>query len=159
MAVSDLGCKIIARPNNSLTPELSARLLVSMVVVVLVIALAFTHMGAWLVLPFAGLEIAAFAYAFYYIFLHSGDFESVTIEVDRVVVEKRNDKENTTVVFQRYWAQVNVRDVEGKKGVNGKSGLFIGSHGKEIEFGRNFINDEQRIFLARELRQKINDIH
>lgn len=159
MAVSDLGYKIIARPNSSLTPEASVKLLAALIVVVLVIALAFTRMGAWLVLPFAGLEIAAFAYAFYYIYLHSGDFESITIEVDNVVVEKRNYKESTTIVFQRYWAQVNVRNVESKKGVNGKSGLFISSHGKEVEFGRNFINDGQRVLLARELRQKINDIH
>ena len=52
-----------------------------------------------------------------------------------------------------------MRDVQGKKGVNGKSGLFISSHGKEVEFGRNFINDGQRASIARELRQKINDIH
>jgi uncharacterized membrane protein len=159
MAMSNSSCKIIVKPNNSLSPEASVKLLLALVVVVLVIALAFTNMGAWLVLPFAGLEIIAFAYAFYYIYLHSDDFESITIEVDNVVVEKRNYKENTTVVFQRYWAQVNVRDVESKKGVNGKSGLFIGAHGKEVEFGRNFINDEQRTMLARELRQKINDIH
>ncbi len=159
MAVSDLGYKIIVRPNNSLMPKMSVRLLGSLVVVVLVIALSFANMGAWLVLPFAGLEIAAFAYAFNYIYLHSADFESITIEDEKVVVEKRNYKENTTIVFQRYWAQVSVRDVQGKKGVNGKSGLFISSHGKEVEFGRNFINDGQRASIARELRQKINDIH
>lgn len=151
--------KIIARPNNSLSPEGSVKLLAAIIVVVLLVALAFTHMGAWLVLPFAGLEIAAFAYTFYYIYLHSGDFESITIEDDNVVIEKRNYKESTTVVFQRYWAQVSVREVNGKKGVNGKSGLFISSHGKEVEFGRNFINDGQRTLLARELRQKIKDIH
>ena len=159
MAVSDLGCKVIVRSNNSLSPELSVRLLTVLVVVVSVIALAFTHMGAWLVLPFAGLEILAFASAFYYIYLHSGDFESVSIEVDNVVVEKRNYKVSTTIVFQRYWAQVTVREIAGKKGTNGKRGLFIGSHGKEVEFGRNFINDGQRDLLARNLREKIKVIH
>jgi uncharacterized membrane protein len=153
MAASDLRYKIIAKPNNSLSPEGSVHLLAAIIVVVLMVALAFTQMGAWLVLPFAGLEIVAFAYTFYYIYLHSSDFESITIEYDSVVVEKRNYKESTTAVFQRYWAQVNVREV------NGKCGLFISSHGKEVEFGRNFINDGQRNVLARELRQKIKDIH
>jgi len=153
MAVSDLHYKIIARPSNSLSPEGSVKLLGAIIVVVLLVALVFTQMGAWLVLPFAGMEIVAFAYTFYYIYLHSGDFESITIENDNVVVEKRNYKESTTIVFQRYWAQVNVREV------NGKSGLFISSHGKEVEFGRNFINDGQRTLLVRELRQKIKDIH
>jgi len=91
--------------------------------------------------------------------LHADDFESITIENDRVVVEKRNVKEVTTTVFQRYWAQVNVRDVAMIKGSNGKSGLFISSHGNEVEFGRNFINDEQRSQLARDLRQKLRNIN
>lgn len=159
MAISNLGYKIIATPNNSLSPNDSVKLLVSMTVVALLIALGFARIGAWLVLPFAGLEILAFAYAFYFIHLHSSDFESITIEDDRVVVERKSYNELTTMVFQRYWAQISVRNVESKKGVNGKNGLFIRSHGKEVEFGRNFINDEQRIELARELRKKIKNIN
>jgi hypothetical protein len=45
------------------------------------------------------------------------------------------------------------------KGSNGKCGLFISSHGNEVEFGRNFINDEQRSQLARDLRQKLKNIN
>ena len=159
MAVSDLGYKIIATPNNSLSPSDSVKLLAAMAAVALLIAFGFAHVGAWLVLPFAGLEILAFSYAFYYVHLHSGDFESITIENDRVVVERKSYNKLTTMVFQRYWAQISVRNVESKKGVSGKSGLFISSHGNEVEFGRNFINDEQRIELARELRQKIKNIN
>ena len=159
MAVSDLGYKIIARPNNSLSPEASLKVLMVLVAVVLVVAFAFARMGAWLVLPFAGLEILAFTYAFYFVYLHSGDFDSITIENDKVVIEKKYYKEISTTVFQRHWAQVNLRDVASVGGVIGKSGLFIRSHGKEVEFGRNFINDEQRSVIARELKKKLKDIH
>ena len=137
----------------------SVKLLAALSGIALVVALGFMHIGAWLVLPFAGLEIMAFAYAFHTVYLHADDFESITIENDRVVVEKRNVKEITTTVFQRYWAQVNVRDVAMIKGSNGKCGLFISSHGNEVEFGRNFINDEQRSQLARDLRQKLKNIN
>jgi len=51
-----------------------------------------------------------------------------------------------------------VRSVSGK-GVVSKNGLFISSHGKEIEFGKHFINDEQRVALAHELKQKIKSIN
>ncbi len=159
MAVADLGYKIIARPNNSLSVKDSVKLLAVLAGIALVVALGFLHIGAWLVLPFAGLEILAFAYAFYSIYLHADDFDSITIENERIVVEKRNVKEITTAVFQRYWAQVNVRDVAMIKGSNGKCGLFISSHGNEVEFGRNFINDEQRSQLARDLRQKLKIIN
>jgi uncharacterized membrane protein len=159
MAVANLGDKIIARPNNSLSVDDSVKLLAALAGIALVVALGFLHIGAWLVLPFAGLEIVAFAYAFHSVYLHADDFDSITIESDRVVVEKRNVKEITTTVFQRYWAQVNVRDVAMIKGSNGKCGLFISSHGNEVEFGRNFINDEQRSQLARDLRQKLKNIN
>ena len=158
MPVSDLGYKIIARPNNSLTADASIKLLAGLVGIVLVVGLSFLHIGAWLVLPFAGLEILGFVYAFYYIRMHSADFESITIERDRIVVEKRNFKEVTTTVFQRHWAQVSVRDVTSGWGVIGKSGLFIRSHGKEVEFAKYFINDEQRALLALELKQKLKNI-
>lgn len=159
MAVADLGHKIIAKPNNSLSEQDSLKLLAVLAGIALIVALGFFHIGAWMVLPFAGLEIFAFAYAFHRVYLHADDFDSITIENDRVVVEKRNVKETTTTVFQRYWAQVNVRDVAMIKGSNGKCGLFISSHGNEVEFGRNFINDEQRSQLARDLRQKLKNIN
>ena len=158
MAITDLGYKIIARHNNSLTPKAGVKLLLALAGIVLIVGFGFARMGAWLVLPFAGLEILAFAYAFHYIYLHSGDFESITIEKDSVVVEKRDYKEVTTTVFQRHWAQVSLREVASVGGVIGKRGLFIRSHGKEIEFGKHFMNDEQRALLARELKQKLKNI-
>ncbi|MDP1766089.1 MAG: DUF2244 domain-containing protein [Methylotenera sp.] len=159
MAIFDLGSKIIVKPNNSLSPEDGVKLLAAMALVAFLIACGFARIGAWLVLPFAGLEILAFAYAFHVVYLHADDFESITIVDDRLVVEKRNDKKLTTTVFQRYWAQVNVRSVDGGNGVNGKCGLFISSHGNEVEFGGSFINDEQRAILASELRWKLKNIN
>ena len=158
MAITDLGYKIIARHNNSLTPKAGVKLLLALAGIILVVGFGFARIGAWLVLPFAGLEILAFAYAFHYIYLHSGDFESITIGNDSVVVEKRDYKEVTTTVFQRHWAQVSLREVASVGGVIGKSGLFIRSHGKEVEFGKDFMNDEQRVLLARELKQKLKNI-
>ncbi|ADI30655.1 DUF2244 domain-containing protein [Methylotenera versatilis] len=158
MAITDLGYKIIARHNNSLTPKAGVKLLLALAGIVLVVGFGFARIGAWLVLPFAGLEIVAFAYAFHYIYLHSGDFESITIQNDSIVVEKRDYKEVTTTVFQRHWAQVSLREVASVGGIIGKSGLFIRSHGKEVEFGKNFMNDEQRALLACELKQKLKNI-
>ncbi|HOY70863.1 MAG TPA: DUF2244 domain-containing protein [Methylotenera sp.] len=158
MAVLDLGCSIVARPNNSLSAKDNVFLLLAIAIVSLMIALSFALIGAWLVLPFAGLEILAFAYAFNYIYVHSNDFESITIQNDSVVVEKRSDKKVTKTVFQRYWAQVSVRNVDGNGGLAGKTSLYISSHGKEVEFGGNLINDEQRIELALAIKQKIKNI-
>ena len=151
--------KIILRPNNSLSPEGSVKVVMALFVIVLAVSVGFALIGAWLVLPFAGIEILALAYAFYSVYLHSDDYESITIVGDDVIVEKKNDKDFTMAIFQRYWAQISVRDIMQGKGKSIKRGLFISSHGKEVEFGKYFINDGQRTMFARELREKLRNIY
>lgn len=152
--LSVLDYKIIARPNNSLSSEGSVKLLAVLGCLALIVAIGFTHIGAWLVLPFAGLELVAFALAFYHIRAHSADFESITIEGDQVLVEKKYSRQVSSAVFQRYWTQVSV-----KESSNGKNALMIGSHGREVEFGKHFIDDEQRFVLAQELKKKLININ
>jgi uncharacterized membrane protein len=159
MEISDCGHKIIIRPNNSLSAKGSVRLVLLLVFIVLLVASAFASIGAWLVLPFAGLEIAVISYAFYTAYLHSSDFESITIDNNSIVVEKKSSQKFSKIEFQSYWAQITEREVEGSYGVKAKKRLFIGSHGKDVEFGRDFITDAQRSYLARELRQKLRNIH
>ncbi len=147
MSVTFAETQITVRPNNSLSPLNSLKLLVVLSVLALLVALSFVSVGAWLVLPFAGLELIAFAYAFYYLSLRANDFETVTVVGDTVIVERFGYKQSSKAEFQRYWAQVTLR-----KQINGMNALFIGSHGKEVEFGHGFINDEQRISIAKELK-------
>lgn len=151
--------KIILKPNNSLSPEGTVKVLMALFVIVLLVSIGFSLIGAWLVLPFAGIEIVALAYAFCSVYLHSNDYESITIVGDEVIVEKKNDKDLTMMIFQRYWAQISVRDVMQGSGKVSKRGLFISSHGKEVEFGKYFINDGQRTMFARELREKLRNIY
>jgi uncharacterized membrane protein len=148
--ISVLDCKIIAKPNNSLSEDGLVKLFLVMMLVALVIALGFVSKGAWLVLPFAGLELLAFAWAFYHVSLHSRDFESITIDADQVLVEKFSKSDTSSSVFHRYWTRVSL-----KTNTDGRMALCIGSHGKEVEFARYLINDEQRVVLMRELKEKL----
>lgn len=145
--------KIIAQPNSSLSPKGAIWLMTALAAITLIVGLGFTLAGAWLVMPFAGLELLAFGYAFYYVYLHTSDFESIEIRENTVVVESKNYKTSTRSEFQRYWTQIMLRKVDG-----GKTGIFIGSHGKELEFGRRFLDDEQRAKLTSELKEKLRTI-
>jgi len=147
--LSVLDYKIIARPNSSLTTEGALKVLAAMTVLALLVALAFVKRGAWLVLPFAGLELIAFAVAFYYVRLHANDFESITIDAEQVVVEKQARQVSTKTIFPRYWAQVDVKPQPG-----GKTVLVISSHGKEAYFGE-FVDEAQCLSLLKELKQKL----
>lgn len=153
MAVSGLdGNIIIAKPNNSLSPKGFVWLFAGIVAITMVVALGVTLIGAWFVLPFAGLEVLAFACAFHHVYMHYEDFESITLEGNNVIVEKHSCNRSEKFTFQRYWAKVMLRDT-----LDGACGLFIGSHGKEVEFGKRFMSDEQRVAIARQLKQQLKN--
>lgn len=151
MTVSGVnGNIIIARPNNSLSPKGLVWLFIGIVAITMFVALGVALNGAWLVLPFTGFEILAFAYALHHVYLHYGDFESVSLVGDDVVIEKRSYKNSEKFTFQRYWAKVTLRNT-----LDGTNAIFIGSHGKEIEFGSRYIDKEQRIAIAKLLKQQL----
>lgn len=142
--------QVIARPNRSLTSMGMVKVVATIATFSLVVAIGFSLAGAWLVLPFAGLELLALAYAFYYISCHAEDYESITINGDQLAVEKRHYKNFSQVVFNRYWARVLLRDLP-----SGEQSLLLRAHGKEIEFGRRFMNNDQRLALAKQLKKRV----
>jgi uncharacterized membrane protein len=142
--------EVIARPNSSLTAR--GRVYAVMVIAAFsfAVALAFSLIGAWFVLPFAGLELVGVGYAFYYIHCHSEDYESIVINGDQISIEKKNYKTVSQIIFNRYWAKVFLRDTP-----SGDQMLLLRSHGKEVMFGRCFMTNEQRLELAEELKERV----
>lgn len=153
MAVPVTDYKVIVRPHCALSPRGMMVVVAITAAFSLLIGLGFSFAGAWLVLPFAGLEVLAIAYAFYYIHCHAGDYESITIEGDNLAIEKHDYQHDYRTVFNRYWARVLVRELPC-----GDHSLFLRSHGKEVEFGRHFMNDDQRLLLAEQLKKRVGVI-
>ncbi|OFZ89492.1 MAG: hypothetical protein A3F74_20445 [Betaproteobacteria bacterium RIFCSPLOWO2_12_FULL_62_58] len=144
------GFAFTARRNNSLSS--SGRFLVFgfILSVSVGIALAFTWVfGAWLILPFAGLEMLGLYLAFHYIERHAADYERVVIQGDKLNVELRDGGRMTCFEFNRHWAQV-VCTGDGSR-------LALRSHGRELEIGRH-MNEEQRLAVARELKRELRGI-
>jgi uncharacterized membrane protein len=141
---------LVARRNNSLSATGGVLVLGSLVLISLVISLAFAYFGAWLVLPFAGVEMAVLWVAFHHVRRHAGDFESLAIKGDRVLVERWDRGKVSRIELNRYWAQV----VLHRGAMPGHSVLALRSHGREVEFGRH-LTEEQRYALARTLKQQL----
>jgi uncharacterized membrane protein len=137
----------VIRPNRSLTPHGLALLFTGIVAVCLTIALGFLLIGAWMVLPFAGLEIAVAGAALAYISRHIGDCEELVVDDGRLFVTQRCGQRELRHEFPCYWARVSLRVGDGWH----PSRLVLCSHGRELEIGAS-INEEQRHSLARELR-------
>lgn len=137
---------VLARRSHSLSPRGRALVLGSLLVVSLIISLPFAWFGAWLVAPFAGVDLLALCLAFRYLDRREGDFESIAVDGEEVIVVRRRGRLSEQARMSRYWAQV----VAGPGG----SGLVLRSHGREVAFGADLAPGE-RDELQRRLQRMV----
>jgi uncharacterized membrane protein len=82
---------IVARPNQSATWHDNLRLMLLLSIPVFVIATGFALLGAWLILPFAGLELLALGAALYHVSRKLQYRHVITVSEDTVDVDKGYD--------------------------------------------------------------------
>lgn len=147
---SNAGQSWIVRPNHALSPQQAGGLLLGAAAATLPIAFVFSLFGAWPVLPFAGLEVAALWLALRHLRRHAADEERIEVESDSIVIRRRNAGTHTTHRFPRYWAQLRIDKPPDRRDWR----LFLRSHGRELEIGQ-LLTDTQKQILARELKTKL----
>jgi len=139
---------LLARRHNSLDSVTCWIVFGSLACVSLVIAAVFAILGAWLILPFAGLEIAALALVLRWLRAHAGDYESVSVRGDVVALEVCEENRVLHLEFNRAWARLVVKEQSWS------TRLALCSHGREVEIGR-YLDDGGRKALARELKSRL----
>lgn len=137
---------LVAQRNNSLTSSGRFHVLVFVFTVSVGIAVAFAALGAWPILPFAGLEVLVLFLAFRDVDRRAQDYERIAITDDRVRVEWCEIGALRKQELSRYWAQV----------VASRDGRYIAlrSHGRELAVGRHR-SDTQRLDLANDLVREL----
>lgn len=141
--------KFTARQNCSLSSGNRVFLFIAILLVLMIIAAGFLLAGAWLVLPFAGLEALVLGIALCVVARHENDFERITINGDALKVELQHKEKFSTFEFNCCWAQVVVNCADG----GNNSRLWIRSHGRQLELGR-LLDNEGRLELAGRLRER-----
>jgi uncharacterized membrane protein len=141
---------LVARRNNSLSSGGRFLVLGFLAVVVLAIALGFALNGAWLVFPFAGLDLLVVVLAFRYVEQRASDYECIAFQGDNIVIERQQSGNTQRFEFNRHWAQVVFLETQG--GSRGR--LLLRSHGKEVEFGVH-LSSERRAAVARRLKEHL----
>jgi uncharacterized membrane protein len=105
-------------------------------------------LGAWLVLPFAGLEVLLVLWAFNAMRRHEQDYERLEISPGAGRFEARDAAKVSAVEFNPDWAQV----------VCNQSGwrcdLALRVRGRQVSIGR-LMSDEERLDWVQELRSRI----
>lgn len=139
-------CTMMVRPNCSLSPAARYFSLCFIASVSFGIAVVFAWFGAWLILPFAGLEVGLLVWAFRQLACHADDYEKITIGDDRLLVESRDAEVVSRHEFNRHWARVvAVSDSSGARHI------ALRSHGRQVEVGK-CLTPDAREALMKELR-------
>ena len=139
---------IVLKPNGSLSRR-QAWLLLGICGLLMGLVAGFcAALGAWLVLPFSGLEWILLAFCLHLSIRQSQEREVITITGDLVRVEKGRDSPLETYKFQRAWVMLDwvQSPIRGRP-----SRVTLRLHGKEVELGR-FLVESERQDLARELK-------
>lgn len=80
--------RLILRPNRSADWQFNKYLLMALGGISFVIAAGFALIGAWVIIPFAGLEILALSLALYWVCWKLSFCHCITIKGDQCIIEK-----------------------------------------------------------------------
>lgn len=144
--------QFLIRPNQSMSCRGTILFVTVMCVSSFGIAGWFMALGAWMVLPFAGLEMLVLGVGVYFCFSASRREETITLSADELRIERRHRHVKQVWVFQRYWAKVVMwQDLKSWY----PSRLFIRSHGRSVEIGA-WLTEPEREQLAMDLRHALS---
>ena len=143
--------RFLIRPNCSLSWRETIQFYLGVLLVSLGIAIAFALRGAWLILPFAGLEMLVLGAALYVVARRAARWQEISINVDSVRVIDQGPGQRQMRSFQRAWAKVIHEDAANK---NHPSRLSIRSHGRSVEIG-TCLNETEKRDLAEQLSRAV----
>lgn len=139
-------------PNRALGPRARARCVGVLIGTGVAVAVFAALVGAWPVLPFAGLEAALVWLAFRCLARHDDDFERVEVSDGRVRWESRCANRSSALEAHAAWARLLVEDRPGR------CRLTLRYAGRTVSIGE-LVAEPLRRRWAEELGQRIPVIH
>jgi uncharacterized membrane protein len=139
------GFSLTLKRNCSTTPAALASVFAALALVVLAIAAGFAAVGAWLVLPFAGLEVLLLAAAFVLYARRAADYERFELREGVLTVE----------VVEAQYRRKTTMDVRGARVRLERDRAWLRGVGEEeLEIGRH-LDPQTRTRFAAELARRL----
>lgn len=133
-------------PHTSLPRAGFALLMAVLCVISFAAGVAFVSIGAWPVLGFFGLDVAAVYIAFRISYARARRYETVRLTENRLEIERVSPRgEVERFEFQPYWLRVVMDDPPQHE-----SRLMLRSHGRSLVIG-SFLSPDERLELANAL--------
>jgi uncharacterized membrane protein len=128
--------------NCSISPSGLAKVFAALALVVLAIGAGFAAAGAWLVLPFAGLEVLLLGVAFTLYARHAADYERLELDAGRLRVEVADG------------ARIARYELNGARVSMEEGRVMVRDAREQLEVGRH-LGAEARAELAAELKKRL----
>ena len=138
------GFSLTLKRNCSISPSGLACVFAALALAVLAIGTSFAIAGAWLILPFAGLEVLLLGGAFVLQARHATDYERIALEQGQLRVEVADGKR-----LARY--ELDARRVRVE--VDGSRVVLRGPQ-EALELGRH-LDERSRIAFGAELKKRL----
>lgn len=145
----EAGWVIWLKSNQSLSWQVNLQILGAVVVLSMVIAVGFALMGAWVILPFAGLELTCLAVALYYTAWQANRQQRILLTFDQVLIEKGHRRLEQRYILQREWTTVHIHQPLHAWGTDEISLCY---QGLVVPVGE-FLNQADRAMLIEHLKQ------
>ncbi|MGK0273619.1 MAG: putative membrane protein [Cocleimonas sp.] len=139
--------EITLTPNRSLTTKQTQWVVFGVCTVVFIIALFWSIQGAFLVLPFAGLDIILFAYFMFKINRDSLRKELITIDSQKVLIQSGKSDIENALTFSRHDTYVVVAEQQDKKPL----GLKFSDSKSYFELG-SFLTNSDKVEVRKALK-------
>ena len=138
------GFSLTLKRNCSISPAALAGVFVALAVVSLAIGAGFAVAGAWLVLPFAGLEVLLLGAAYFAYARGAADYERIVLDSGRLTVE---------VAEAQTMARFEIEARGARVFVENRRVLLRGGR-EQLELGRH-LDERTREEFAAELRKRL----
>jgi uncharacterized membrane protein len=146
------GCAFEVRPNCALEWVWMKRLFLFLAACISAVATGFALQGAWLVLPFAGLELLVLGLGVYLNARWGAGRELVVLDGAELRVLRGRRHLREAARLPRHWTRASlIRDERGWY----PSRLLLECHGRRVEVGRVLVESE-RDQLAQDLRRHLS---
>lgn len=132
----------VLKRNCSMSPAELAAVFAALAVLVLAIGAGFAALGAWLVLPFAGLEVLLLAAAYVLYARRAADYEKIELDSGRLTVEIAQGARTT-----RY-------ELKGARVALEEGRVVVRDGREEVEIGRH-LGPQARAEFAADLQRKL----
>jgi uncharacterized membrane protein len=136
---------LVLKRNCSIAPGALACVFAALAVAVLGIGVGFAIAGAWLILPFAGLEVLALGVAFVLQARHATDYERIELAAGRLRVEVAEAERLARYELEARGAHVEMQGPHA----------WLRAAGERVRIGRH-LDEEARVRFAGELNKRLS---